>query len=533
MKKRVLSLLLAGVLGASMLAGCGSEEGSATTASSAGSSEEADDADSGDDAEEEDFDDEDAAHLVMTALLFAPVGTEHMDRVEERLNEMTLEKINCTLDVQWMDAGSYLTNVPMMLQAGEQLDLLMFTPIPVCGFQSFMNQKQLMDITDLLPEYAPDVVEVMGDYLEATSQNGRIYGVGNLQCFEQYLSIDMRKDILEDLGLLETAQNLDSYQGLEEILEKVVAETDLNGIVNSDGEGTVISTQPFVAGGGAFSDAEWLDNCGDSYFFTYADPADNKIKCFFENEKWIQSMELVRDMYNKGLVYKDAQTNQESGLGMIRNQVGFCDSSATELGAETQAENTTGYPDLNVKIAPAKISTNTFQKFGFSVPVTAEYPEEALELLNLMWSDEEFRNTLTWGVEGEDWERNADGMACYPAGKSADNTYHTADFFYGNRLEIIPWEGEDPDIRQQMKDANAACEMSEFFGFSVDSTNVANQITAVKSVVDAYKPGLSAGTMGDDVRGKVQEMITKMYDAGMQEILDEYQSQLDAWLASK
>ena len=76
-------------------------------------------------------------------------------------------------------------------------------------------------------------------------------------------------------------------------------------------------------------------------------------------------------------------------------------------------------------------------------------------------------------------------------------------------------------------------EMSEFFGFSVDSTNVATQITAVKAVVDEYKAGLSSGSMTDDVRGKVDEMVQKMYDAGLQDILDEYQSQLDAWLATK
>ncbi len=559
MKKKILALLLTGILGVSMLAGCGAEEEAAPAAEAAEATEEAaeeapaeeaaeeaaeesgeaveeeaaEEAPAEDAAEEEEEDAEDAEHLVMTALLFAPITNENMDRVEKKLNEITLDKINCTLDVQWMDPGAYMTNVPMMLQANEQLDLLMFTPIPVCGFQSFMNQKQLMDITDLLPEYAPDVVEVLGDYLKATSKEGRVYGVGNLQCFEQHLSIDMRRDVLEDLGLLEDAQNLTNFQDFEKILQKVKEETDLNPIVNSDSEGTVITTQPFLAGDGDFADAGWVDNCGDSYYYTYADPADNKIKCYFENEKWLKGIKMVRDWYNKGLVYKDAQTSVDSGLTLIRNQVAFCDSSATELGCETQAENTTGFPDLNVQISDAKVSTNTFQKFGFAVPVTSKNPEKALELLNLMWADEGFRNTITWGIEGEDWIVNEDGMACFPEGKSPENTYHTADFFYGNRLEIIPWEGQPVDIRQQMKDSNEKTEVSEFFGFSVDSENVATQVTAVKAVVDEYKPGLSSGALTDDVDGKVAEMVQKMYDAGLQDVIDEYQRQLDAWLAEQ
>ena len=37
-----------------------------------------------------------------------------------------------------------------------------------------------MDITDILPDYAPDVCDIMGEYLKATSKDGSIYGVGNL-----------------------------------------------------------------------------------------------------------------------------------------------------------------------------------------------------------------------------------------------------------------------------------------------------------------------------------------------------------------
>ena len=73
-------------------------------------------------------------------------------------------------------------------------------------------------------------------------------------------------------------------------------------------------------------------------------------------------------------------------------------------------------------------------------------------------------------------------------------------------------------------------ERSKFLGFSVSTDEVAETIANVKMVVDQYKPGLMSGSV-DDVDAAYKAMIDGMYAAGFQDILDNYQAQLDAWLA--
>lgn len=482
-------------------------------------------------ADELEDDLEDEADLVVTLLTFTPMSVDITDRVEKRLNEITQEKINASVDFQWSDAGQYLTTVPMMLQANEQVDLMMFTPIPAASYQSFMSQNQLMDITDLLPDYAPDVCEYMGDYLKATSKDGSIYGVGNLYNLKAELSIDMRKDILEDAGLLEEAGNMTNWQDVKEVLKKASESSGMNALVSLDDLADVVTMAPFVIGNGDLADSEWLDSCGDTYYFTYVDPADDKVKCYFENEKWLDGMKLAREYYNEGLVFKDALTSPDTGVTLIRSGVGFAQISPTDIGAEAMFKNSTGYDDFRTVLTSSKASTATFQKFGYAVPITAAYPERALRLLNLMWTDQEFMDTLAWGIEGEDWVRTENGMADYPEGTDSNSVYHLQDFMLGNTNQVIPWTGDDPDIRQHTIESNESAETSKYLGFSVDSVPVAEKVAACKYVFDQYCPPLNCGTAGDDVDALSAEFVEAMYGAGLQDIIDEYQAQLDAWLA--
>lgn len=534
-----------------MLAGCGAQEEAATpVADVADAVEEAEVEEAVSElvdaaVEEEvaeavgeiDFDD-DPVELKVALMCLAPMGSDQTDHIEEALNEISLEKINATVDYEWYDGGSYTTQVPMMLQAGEQLDLIMFTPIPAAGYQSFMTQNQLVDISDSLEVYGQGILKYMQpdgkNYLEATSRGDGVYGVGVLQDMSGHAAVDIRADLLRDLDLEDKARAAKSWDEINDVLKQVVeANQGMNGYINSDAQGTVVSPQPYVVGNGSFSDAEWLDTIGDSYQYIYADQSDNKVKCFFENEKWQDSVRMARQLYQDGLIYKDSSTAQDYGSTLMKNDVGAAMVHGVEMGNETTMEANMGYPDTEVDVAACKVSTASFVKFGMAVPVTTVDQDRAVALLNLIWDDPDYRDTLTWGVEGVDWVKNDDGTATYPEGINADNVkYHTNDFLYGNRLETTPWEGDGADIRDRQKAANAELEVSPFFGMSVDTSNVDTTIAALKNVVDKYYPSLCSGTV-EDVDGTLKTFIDELYGAGMQDVIDEFQSQLDAWLANK
>ena len=87
---------------------------------------------------------------------------------------------------------------------------------------------------------------------------------------------------------------------------------------------------------------------------------------------------------------------------------------------------------------------------------------------------------------------------------------------------IDQWERYYADIA-------AYAEPSNISGFSFNSEgfdNIYAQISAIKS---EYMDSLTSGTVDPDE--KVPEMLDKMYAAGLQEVIDACQEQLDAYMA--
>ena len=536
MKKRMLALLMVLGMTASLLAGCGNSENAGggtppTDGADAGDTGDTGDADeAGDD---EDFDDEEMAEIVVALMCFAPMDESATDPVEEAINELTEANINVHVDIQWYDASTYGEQVPRMIQAAEKLDLMMYTPVPSASYAGFMNAGQLADITSLLDEYGPTIKATLGDYLDAVSMNGAIYGVPNSGAKASAQQIFMREDILEQVGMLEAAQNASTWADVEEIYKAVAEQTDLAPVVNSDAEGTTLYPRPFMDPGESFADAFMYDNLGDGFNLIYADPATNEVKCYYLSDEYKEMIERVCNWYKEGLIYKDAMTAQDYADTLVKSEVGFSTVRQSEVGSKESSEAMTGFPITLVKITDGIISTSSCTKFGFAVPVTAKEDAAAIKFLNYMYESSEIENLLTWGVEGRDWTLNADGMATYPDGVTAETVaYHTADFLYGDQFLVTPWEGGATDIRDQQKAENAACEISPFMGFSVDPTNLQNELSQCSMIATQYHPALDSGS-STDWEGDLAKFQEELKASGIDKILEEYQAQLDAWLATQ
>ena len=78
-----------------------------------------------------------------------------------------------------------------------------------------------------------------------------------------------------------------------------------------------------------------------------------------------------------------------------------------------------------------------------------------------------------------------------------------------------------------MKECNTNAKVSKASGFSFDSTNVANELTAVQNVYNEYQTSVEYGFV--DPETGIAEMNDKMMTAGLQKIIDEKKAQLAAW----
>ncbi len=529
--KRVIALLLS--LGMAMTAVAGCSKGENANTGTENQSKDTVAVDNGEDtADSTAADDEEMTEIHVELMALGPVDKSNSDAIQEKINELTEPAINVHVNIEWSDAGTYGTKVPMMIQGGDDLDLMMFTPVPSASYAAFLGAGQLMDITDLLDEYGQDIKEIQGDLINGCQLNGKIYGVGNYGGKGGYQVMLIRKDVLEEVNRVEDAEKASSWSEVEDIMKDVVA-AGYSGFINVDDMGTTLSSSGFKNGSDAFANNKCTDGLGDGYSLISSDEATDTVECRFFTDDYKEECERVARWYDEGLIYKDAANANDYGDTLLKSGAGVAKVVEGDGSTLPTVSAGTGHDYVAIKITNKQVMTGSCTKFGYGIPVTAKNPEAAMKYLNFIYTSEEAMNTLTWGIEGRDWVLNDEGYATYPDGVTADTVqYHTGDFLFGNTTLVNLWEGSVMTREEQIAEMQDSG-LSKYFGFQLDNTGLENTVTACYNVVQQYVATLAAGSAGSNWEKTYDEFLSALKSAGIDDLVAAYQTQLDDWLATQ
>lgn len=525
-KKLIAASLCITMVFSMLFTGCGNSETTAGSAASTTSSSQEKSAAAS--VQTESAGNEDMSEITIVGLALSDMSG--LQDVEDAINAITEKKINTHVKLDWILVGNYSQQVSLKMSSNEQVDLLMVAPIQSAAFSSLISQNQLKPIDDLLAKYGTGITDTVGGYIKGTQVNGATYAVPTYRTLNSDGYIVMRKDILDSMGLTEKAKNLTNWTDFEDIMKQVVAANPgLSGISNTDSEASILTEQCFFDGPDSFADDTTYDPLGDTYKIIASDSGTDTVFDYFESDQYYQMIKKVKQWYDEGLVYKDAATTEETGDGLMKGNISFSNVCQSEIGVETSKENATGYEVVCPKFCTIPVSTTSCTKFCWGIPVTAKEPEAAMKFLNLMYTDKDICNLLTWGIEGTDYVIK-DGEACFPDGVDATNVpYHSSDFLYGNQFLTYPWEGEGADFRTTAEETLKNAGVSKYLGFTCDTTKIANQLTAVYNVVQQYKKTLESGSESD-LDATYSEFKSALQAAGVDNVITEYQNQLNAWL---
>ena len=510
---KILTLLLSLCLGTSLLAGCGRGEGSSAS----------------ENLSEDDMAQINMVYFSMTAI---PSG---LAQVEDAVNEITESTINTHVNIEMIEMGSYEQQINLKISSGEKMDLMVTFPYGSPTFSNMASQKQLMDIAPLLSEYGQGVLDTVGDFISATTVSDAIYGVTTYRTLNSNVYAVMRTDVLEDLGLLEKAQSMSSFTEYEEILEAVKNSTDWNylaGIVPSDSSGVILPIAGAYLSEDKFSEATSYDSLGDLYKIISVNPdgSDPSIALNFQSSQYKAMLNRMQSWYEKGYVYKDSANQNESAESLVMSNSAFSFICSSEVGVETAKSQACGMDMTCVKLLSLPITTSSCTKFVWAVPVTATEPEAAVKMMELMYTDARIANLLTWGIEGRDYQIK-DGVAGFLDGQDANTCpYHTSDFIYGNQFLALPWDGQGSDFRQTSMEDMLAAPASAYLGFSCDTSDIENELTAITNTINEYLPGLDSGLSDDE---QYEAFLEKLEKSGITDVIDTYQNQLNQWLESQ
>lgn len=460
--------------------------------------------------------------------------SEALALMNEKLNEITLEKINTKVNFQIWDTGTYVSQAAVAVSSGEDIDLMCTFPAAAAHFAPMSAQNMLLPLDDLLKEYCQELLAVVPEaYLESTIYNGEIVAVPVLANKANSLYWVARKAIFDDLGFKES--EVKTLDDIHNVLLRC-KEQYPNMLPLSGDNLTLDFTYP----GYNLTNGTYFDPLGETTAvaavvqYDKNRNTDYKVVNRYETEEFLEITAMLRQWYGEGLIDKDAITYNGAGWPLERDANVFSAVRVTNMVAIENQARQVGEPLVIIKLQDGTLTTGALTQMTWALPVTCDEPEAAAKFMNLLYTDAEVVNLLNYGVEGVHYVKQADGSIDFPEGITRENAPYNPGFvdYLGNHFLAYVFKGIDPSIRQRSYDymINQAVS-SPLLGFKFDTSPVSDIYAQISYIChDEYGPSLFTGAAP---KGYQAEFIEKLNSVGLQEYLQEAQRQLDAWLAAR
>ena len=513
--KRITALLTAAtVAGTMMMTGCSSQK-----ADGAAQKEERATQQTGETAKKSEEPAKGKEDIYTVKIVLAGNGTtEGLKKVSDQMSEISREACGVNVEVQRINLGTYLQSLNLNFASGEKMDLFCTESLSLPGL---VNNNQILPLDDLLSEYGKETLEALRpDVWACTSVKGKIYGVTrNRNANATGLGFWGDKAIAEELGI--DYENIHGFDELEEALEKVhEAYPDMYPLatnagklripVPSDGLG---ETLPSVAG---LEDA-FTDN--------------TEVVNLFATDTYKEYVTTMYRWAQSGLIMPDGSTNTESDISLVKAGKAFGGFNTVKPNALEEREILIGRELFDVELV-APLAITTANASAWCIPSHSENPGKAMQVLNLLETDEAFANLFLNGVEGEhyvftDKEKK---IIDYPAGIDGGSTSYPSQAATGpNRRLSYTWGNAPiPDwdaIDRYDEDAR----LSPGRGFTWDNSDYLNEVSACANVMSKYSSALECGSLNPEEA--LPQFLGELEAAGVDKIIASKQEQLDQWLS--
>lgn len=446
--------------------------------------------------------------------------------VMEEVNQYLEEKIGCHLEVKLFAFSEYAQKCSTVISAGEPYDL-MFTCDWLNNFATNAGSNAYLALDDLLAENAPDAMADIPEYMwKATTVNGKIFAMPALQTYAKNDGIFLRADVAEELGIegssYDNGVNTYTLEDIEEIYSQIVEAYP--GVIPAD-----------------CGDIFWM-HMDEAYGFNFLGGFDvpgvvrfsdeHTVIDQFQTEEFMDYCKTMYEWVQKGYAQPDWATyvTMTDQLAIDRKspdhmtyQQGFTAPNVASMAVSDCGWTETPVPlIMSNKYAVTSGVTQSLTAVG----VNSRYPEKAVQLYNLAYSDPWFVNTLVYGIEGVNYTKVSDTEIEIIRESNYANPLAT--FTLAN--QFITWveAGAYPaDVWEQTK---AFCEdatPSELFGFIFDSSNVKSEVANCSAIYEEYKYPLLCGAV--DPESVIPDMLSRLENAGSAKIIEEMQRQVDAF----
>ena len=549
MKKRTICLLLAMIMVLSIvLAGCSKTAETPAADETPATTEPAETTDNTETPEAPEETAEPALEQKTIQLMITGAGKQaNSDKVWAAFNEQLQQYVpNTTVEFIDVSFDEYSEKFSQILASGEGVDLA-WTGWLINKPQNIADGN-LMPLDDLLAEYGQGIVDTLGENVVEIHRNadGNIYYLPSWQglCGERrgWLVVTEIAELAGDTWIEDTEAALNkwrnNYSGIEDFQAVLDQATKYLAAAKEAGKlGAGINTGRAFGWSMYNGMYSFLGVGGAEIGITYCDGTFT-VKDGVAGEHYKLYAKTMADWYKEGYIRSDIMSVDTSTLTTPKNgeitdttYVFSCDPYLTEADQEA------AIADAGMDMTYLPIEENAYLILGgdtsYAIPYCADEPERAMMVLNAIYSQPDLYNTLIYGIEGEDYTKNADGTittSYVGASPTADDSYGIQRWIIGSCKNALINNGTDPNYYADLEALEETARVNPFLNFTFDRTNVEGICASILNVYYEYGPQLDNGVAGDNWEELYNNYMAARKDAGIEELVTEFQNQLNAYI---
>ena len=430
-------------------------------------------------------------------------------------NAYSREKIGVVVDLELQP--SEMLN--LILASGEYYDII-YTCEWLNPYDKAAGKGLYYDITDLAPKVAPELYAAIGEYWEAAELDGRLYGVPTLKDMGTEMMYRLNADYFEGEKGMEIPERM-AFGDIEPFLAAYKADYPQKYPLAMDKAGIPGFTN-------------FLDRViGMIVVIPYEQEGAPRAIPLWESDELMARYRLLHRWYQRGYIHPDASTIEGTSADKTI-PVRFGVAWRGYLGYSNPAE--WGFTVKTSIYDGPYLSRVTEQ--GAMLAICAACSEErasaALKYIELLNTDRTFRDILAYGIEGKHFDYLDNGTVLRTqAGREryAPRLYTMGSVVNASVESVSTDFVADPDQWAKVFEGyDAYAIRSRTRGFSYDQTRKPDIIAAVNAIYANYATDLRTGTSDPDT--VIPKMRAEMEAAGIRELIDDINGQLEAWLGN-
>lgn len=453
---------------------------------------------------------------VTLKIYFSDSGRDVSDAplVNDAINAYIEPILGFRVEIEFLRDYNYSQTVAQKFLSNEDFDILYCKSYSDMCYQS--GEGWLLPLDDLVSEHAEAFSALFPeDFLRNIRIEGKLYGLPAYREQASNYGVGYNLSIAQECGI--DMSQVTSYKDLTQIFESI-----------REKRPDVI---PYVDA----TMASWnsWDKLGDE-LGVLMDINSAEVSNVYESEEFL---EFVQQMYawNKAGYVLDIQSYSSTTADYLGSGQIFCSIYIGKPDIVSQEQRITGVNMGYVPLSAAVATTDNIDRSFTAINASSRYPVQAMQFINMMYSDPALANLIVYGIEGLHYEfKNADRTVIgFPQGVTTHSSHYAKliSWQYCNETLTYAWEGASPDIWDELEEFNRTAQKSIAFGFRFDPAPVAAQVEACRVAQSTYRNGLVQGQL--DPETYLPEFLDALEDAGIDEVISEKQRQLDEWLLSQ